>query len=122
AIEGGPAPFSEEEKAIVNARKCFRWRVSGIGSTGDLQFEVHNGSDRILPYLSIGIRGKLWLPKTGPLIGAVYLPVSSIRPGETRTVEHDCYKRQIAPEDTEAFGQPDPEPALLRVYRLGPTH
>lgn len=117
ALENGPPPFTEQEKAIVKARKQFRWRVAGIGSNGNLQFEVHNESNLTLPYLSIGIRGKLRPPKTGPLIGAVYLPVSSIGPGETKAIEHDCYKRLITPEDTEAFELPDPEPEDRDRYR-----
>ena len=55
-IEAGPPPFSALEIAILEARRLFRWRVVGIASNGDLQFEVHNRSNLILPYLSIGIR------------------------------------------------------------------
>ena len=41
-IEKGPSPFSEKEKAIVEARKQFRWRVVGIAPSGDLKFEICN--------------------------------------------------------------------------------
>lgn len=94
----------------MNARRQFSWRVVGIATNGDLQFEVHNGSDLILPYLSVGIRGKLRPPRSGPLNGGVWLPVLNILPGETRMIEKDCYKEVVDPADIEAFGEPDPEP------------
>jgi hypothetical protein len=107
ALQHGPSPFSEQELAIVEARKDFRWRVVGIAPNGDLRFEIHNGSDMILAYLSVGIRGKLRPPKNGPLNGGGHLPVSSIHPGETKIIRHDCYKKLIAPEDTEVFDRTD---------------
>jgi hypothetical protein len=110
AIEHGPPPFTEQELAVVEARKHFRWRVVGIAPNGDLRFEIHNGSDMILPYLFVGVRGKLRPPRNGPLDGGARLPVSSIRPGETKIVEYDCYKQFVAPEDTEVFDLPDPGP------------
>jgi hypothetical protein len=116
AILKGPAPFTEHEKVIVDARKHFRWRLMGVAANEDLQFEVHNGSNLILPYLSIGIRGKLRLPGHGPLIGGAWLPVSSILPGETHLIEKDCYKNLVDPHDVEAFDKPDPEPSLRDQY------
>jgi hypothetical protein len=110
AIEKGPQPFSAQEKAIVEARKRFRWRVVGIALSGDLRFKVHNGSDLVLPFLSIGIRGKLRPPKSGPLNGGIWLPVSSVLPGETQIIEKGCYKNLVDPKDVEAFAEPDPEP------------
>jgi hypothetical protein len=116
AIEHGPPPFTERELALVESRRQFRWRVVGIAPNGDLRFEVHNGSHTILTSLSVGVRGKLRPPKTGPLDGGVYLPVSSIRPGETKIVEHDCYKQFVLPEDAEVFELPDPEPEDREQY------
>jgi hypothetical protein len=110
AIEKGPLPFSERENAIVEARKHFRWKVVGVAPSGDLRFEVHNGSTTTLPYLSVGVRGELRPPKSGPLNGGVWLPVSSIPPGETRIVAKDCYKDLVDPKDVEVFEEPDPEP------------
>src|SRR5690606_32005546 len=81
-IEKGPPPFTEREQAIVEARRKFRWRVAGIAANGDIKFAVHNGSDMVLPFLSIGIRGK-----NGEITGGVWLPVSTILPGETRVIE-----------------------------------
>lgn len=73
AIEAGPPPFSEHKWEIVEARRRFRWRVVGVADNGDLRFEVHNGSDMVLPSLSVGIRGELRPPKEGPLQGGARL-------------------------------------------------
>ena len=110
AIEQGPPPFNAQELAIVNARNRFRWRVIGIAADENLCFEIHNGSEITLPYLSVGIRGRLRPPKSGPLNGGAFLPIGSILPGETKIVEFDCYKKFIAPDETEAFALPDPGP------------
>jgi hypothetical protein len=115
-IEHGPPPFTEQEVAVVEARKRFRWRVVGVAPNGDLRFEIHNGSDMILPYLFLGVRGKLRPPKSGPLDGAARLPVSSIRPGETAIIEYDCYKQFVTPEETEIFEMPDPGPEDREWY------
>lgn len=109
-IEKGPVPFTEHEKAVVEARKQFRWRVVGVAPNEDLRFEVHNGSSLTLPYLSIGVRGQLRPPGKGPLQGGAFLPVGSIRPGETQIVEKDCYKEFLAPQNAEFFVLPDPGP------------
>ena len=116
AVTNGPPPFTQEEQAVVEARKRFRWRVVGIAPNGDLRFEIHNGSDMTLPYFSLGIRGKLRPPKSGPLNGGVYLSVGSIRPRETRIAEHDSHKDLVAPEDVEVFDLPDPEPEDRERY------
>lgn len=104
-IEAGPPPFSDEEQNIVKARRKYQWRVVGIAPNGDIQYEVHNGSDIVLPYLSIGIRKKNGKPK-----GGVWLPVASVMPGQTKVIEKDSYKESLTPDDVEAFEKPDPEP------------
>lgn len=111
AILAGPAPFTEQEQAIVDARKHFTWRVVGVTDNGKLQFEVHNGSRLVLPYLSVGIRHK-----GGAAFGGVKVPVSTILPGQTAIIEHHCYKESHDPHLIEAFPQPDPEPALRDLY------
>lgn len=116
AIEEGPSPFTEHEQAIAEARRHFRWQLVGIAPNEDLRFEIHNGSTMVLPYLSVGIRGKLRPPKTGPLHGGGYLPTATIQPGETGIVEYDCYKQFIAPEDTEVFELPEPGPEDREQY------
>lgn len=101
----GPSPFTDRERSIVEARRKFRWKVVGISDKGDLRFEVHNGSDMVLPRLSVGVHD---LDNT--LVGGVKLDVSKIKPGETAVVEEDCYKALVPPEKIEAFAEPDPEP------------
>ena len=115
-IENGPPPFTEEELAVVEARKRFRWQVVGVAPNGDLRFEVHNGSDMTLPYLFLGVRGKLRPPNSGPLGGGARLPVGSVRPGRTATIEYGCYKKFVAPEDVEVFDLPDPGPEDREYY------
>jgi hypothetical protein len=108
-IETGPVPFSDQENMIVEARRNFRWRVVGISSNGDIQFEVHNKSDIVLPYLSVGIRGKR-RGTSSILEGGVWLPVGSLHPGKTAMIEMDCYKEWVDPQDVVPFEEPDPEP------------
>jgi hypothetical protein len=108
-IEKGPPPFSDQEKRIVEARRKFRWRVLGISNNSDIQFEVHNGSDMVLPFLSVGIRGKR-RGTDGTLNGGVWLPVGTVFPGQTAVIDKDCYKKWVDPRDVEVFEEPDPEP------------
>jgi hypothetical protein len=109
SIENGPLPFNDLEKRIVEARRRFRWRVAGISHNGDIQFEVHNGSDMVLPYLTIGIRGNR-RDSNDTLSGGVWLPVSEVFPGQTAVLEKSCYKEWVDPRDIVAFEEPDPEP------------
>jgi hypothetical protein len=108
-IEEGPLPFSEQEMKIVEARRKYRWRVVGVAENGDLQFEVHNGSDATLPFLTIGIRGKR-RGTDDPLNGGIWLPVGTVLPGQKSMIEKDCYKKWVDPRIVEAFEEPDPEP------------
>ncbi len=110
-IVDGPPPFSPHEIRIREARRLFRWTIVGVSESGDLRFEVTNGSEMSLPFLSIGIRGK-----DGFLQGGAYLPVTDILPGQTKSIDFDCYKKQISPDRVEAFGLPDPEPEDREVY------
>lgn len=101
-----PRPFSKRELGIVGARKLFRWHHLGFADNGDSIFEVSNGSATTLPYLSIGVQGK----GGTKLVGGAWLNVSSIGPGQTGKVEHQCYKEMLAPEAHEFFNTPDPTP------------
>ena len=67
AIESGPDPFTDQERLRVEARQHFQWRRVGISPNEDIRFEIHNGSTTTLPYLSLGVRGTLRMPHTGPL-------------------------------------------------------
>lgn len=116
AIERGPPPFTVHEHAIVEARKQFQWRVVGVAPNEDLLIEVHNGSTMTLPYLSVGLRGKLRPPNSGTSASGAFLPVASILPGESKVIEFDCYKNFVAPEDTEVFELPPPGPEDREQY------
>ena len=104
-IVSGPEPFTASEQAIIEARRCYRWRVAGVTDDDSLLFEVHNGSNTTLHFLSVGIR-----KRDGTPIGGVWLPVSHIRPGMTAVVKKDCYRDRHRPSDIEAFELPDPGP------------
>jgi len=110
-IEKGPPPFSDREKSIVKARRKFLWRVVGIAPNGDLIFQVYNGSQIFLPYLSVGIRHK-----GGEPFGGVKLPVFDLEPGKTKVVQIDCYKDSHDPHKVEAFEEPDPGPEDRDLY------
>lgn len=105
SILRGPDPFTDAELRIVAARRLFSWRRVGSTKDNDVLFEIHNGSRMVLPYLTIGLRGK-----NGPPDGGAWLPVSTIRPGKTVTISFDCYKNIVQPEDVEAFAVSDPCP------------
>lgn len=109
-IVRGPEPFSAQEKDILEARRKYRWEKIGVADNEDIQFEVFNGSNTVLPYLAIGILGQLRPAKSGPLTGGAFLPVSSILPGQSKIIEFDCYKKYVDPKDVETFAEPDPEP------------
>jgi len=107
-----PKPFSKREFGIVEARKLFRWRHLGFTETGDSIFEVSNGSAMTLPYFSIGVQGK----GGTKLVGGARLNVSTIGPGQTGRVEHQCYKEMLASEEHEFFNKPDPTPESREEY------
>jgi hypothetical protein len=110
-IRTGPRPFNEQERIVVEARRRFRLRVAGVAENEDLVFEVHNASGMVLPYLSVGVRDKC-----GEIIGGIWLPVSSVLPGETCIIQKGCYKERHKPEEIEVFLQPDPEPEDRDLY------
>jgi len=110
-IIAGPKPFTEKENQIVNARKLFKWRIVGEAGNGNIIFEVHNCSLLVLPYLTIGIRGK-----NNDFNGAVWLSVSHIKPGEKALIEKDCYKNRFKLDEIEIYTKPDPGPEDRSVY------
>jgi hypothetical protein len=101
----GPHPFTPQEMAVLEARRQFTWQVVGVTPRGEIMYEVTNNSDRRLPFLSIGIRGR-----TGKLQGGVWLPVGHIGPGQTAVVAKETYLGLLDPNDVEAYPLPDPEP------------
>jgi hypothetical protein len=106
----GPAPLTNAERAMLKARKKFRWRIVGVARNQDVRFEVHNGSDLRLEYLTIGIRGKT----IGE--GAIFLPVRSVAPGRTKVITFDCYKQWERPTEIEAFSITDLGPEDRPYY------
>jgi hypothetical protein len=100
-----PNPFTPAEREIVEARRAYSWRWLGTDDDGNYLFEVHNGSRMTLPFYSVGIRDK-----KEDFIGAVWLPVSDVKPGSTAVIKHEGYKEYIERENIEAFALPDPEP------------
>ena len=101
----GPKPFSEEEEAIVAARRQFKWRLLGVSDDSLCRFEVENNSSRTLPYLSIGVRSR-----DGRVSGRVWLPVAQLPPGTKVVITKECYKGVMSPEELEAFPLEDPGP------------
>jgi hypothetical protein len=111
-IVRGPEPLTPFERQIVEARRRYRWRATGVTKNGDIEFEVHNGSEMVLPYLSIGIDDE-----DGVLGGGgAFLPVGKIKPGETRIIAFDCYKDIVPPERIKPFALPDPGPEDRAFY------
>jgi hypothetical protein len=110
-IVAGPPPFTAREKAIVAARKRFQWQVVGIHANGNLLFEVRNGSDLVLPFLSIGIRSK-----DRSFEGRVWLPMHRLSPEAKLVIQQDCYKDQLPAVNVEAYVLPDPEPEDREEY------
>jgi hypothetical protein len=104
-IVAGPAPFTLQEQRIIEARKKFPWRVVGITPNQEFVIEVHNGSEMVLPYLSIGVRRK-----DGSPFGGIFLPVAHIHPGQTAIVAHDAYANVLPPSEVKLVPAPDPEP------------
>lgn len=115
ALENGPPPFNDQEKQILAARRRFRCRIVGTSTNGDIRFEVHNGSDLVLPFLTIGIRGKQ-RDTDSTLEGGAWIPVGSVLPGQTAVIEKGCYKKLVDPQDVMAFVKPDPEPEDRNGY------
>jgi hypothetical protein len=109
-IVAGPQPLTAEERAMLAARKKFKWKVVGIAKNGDVKFQVTNASKLVLPYLSIGLRGKT----IGE--GGAFLPVGSIRPGQTKIVQFDCYKDVEPPDEIVAFAITDLGPEDRNHY------
>lgn len=105
-------PFSDKQLRIVAARRKFVWRHTGFAENGDAVFEVFNGSDMRLPYLSIGVQGR----GGTRLIGGVWLDVASIEPGSSGIVQRDCYKDQLLQDEVECFSKEDPTPETRDRY------
>lgn len=116
AIEAGPKPFSSDELKIIEARRNFDVDIAGTTSSGAKLFFVKNRAKMVLPFLSVGIQARFRESDTEWLHGGVWLPVASIRPGESGTVEKDCYASLVLPETVEIALRPDPKPEDRDYY------
>lgn len=104
-IVAGPPAFSPVEQQIVDARRLYQWKRVGIQANGDIAIEVSNGSTLSLPFLTVGVEAT-----TGNFNGRVWLPIADIAPGESKSVFHDCYKRQLPRESVRLVDLGDPAP------------
>lgn len=111
AIVRGPEPFSAEEKKIIEARRLIRWNVLRIDPDGHHVFEISNGSQIVLPVLTLGVRSK-----DRRLNGGVYLKIGHVGPGQSSIVVAGCYKGLVAPSEIEIFSLPDPQPEDREFY------
>ena len=100
AVCRGPEPFTDDERRIAEARPAYTCRIIGIAKNKNIRFEVHNGSNTTIRYLTIGIN------HNSEPFGAVFLPVGKIRPGKTAAIEFDCYKDMIPPAEVTIFEYP----------------
>jgi hypothetical protein len=98
-------PFSAREQRIVEERRKFAWRHVGISAAGDAIIEIVNQSSLRLPYLSIGVRGR-----GKDFLGGLWLDVARLEPGMSVTLERECYRKLLLPEEVEFFETPDPAP------------
>ena len=103
-ITSGPRPFSRREQKIVEARRHFKWRIVRKSEAG-YEFEIQNNSDVVLPYLSLRVRAR-----DSSFEGGIWLPVSSIRPGQSAIVRHPGYSDTKLTRDVEFTSLPDPQP------------
>lgn len=118
-IKAGPRPFTGREWALVEARELVEWRMMGIADNGDAILKIHNGSDLVLPRLTIGIRGPLRPGRGQPgqtMQGIGRVPIHDIRPGMTAEVTYDCYKDFIDPAKVEVYRIPAPGPEDRQLY------
>lgn len=104
----GPAPFTPEELAILEARRQFRWKVVGIDQDCTLHLEVFNGSNRRLAYIGLGVHGT----RRGVWLGLAFR-VDHIQPGTIGRVRHDgLHCLGLKPDEIELFDEeeePGPE-------------
>jgi hypothetical protein len=116
-VLAGPAAFTAEQQRLVEARKLFGWTLVGFDAAGDAMVEIANRSTHSLPYLTIGVRDRSGVV----LLGAVWLEVSRIGPGQTGLVSKDCYKDRISSDELVLFDLPEPIPEKRDLYwEFGP--
>lgn len=111
AIVKGPPPFSPEEQAILDARRGHQWRWVETTATGNVVLELTNGSERALPFYSVGVRSM-----KRDVNGTLRVPTQDLAPGQTRRYERECYNQLIPRDQLELFTLPDPGPEDRESY------
>lgn len=103
-IVAGATPFTDHELRLIDAMELFEFQRVGVAKNGDMQIQIWNGSDLWLSRLTIDVRAP------GRLEGTIHVDVSEIGPGQSKIVEHDCYKSMVAADSVELLRKPRPEP------------
>jgi hypothetical protein len=111
AILRGPAPFTEEERRVIAARRAIDWAALGPDNQGNQLFRVTNTGVQTVNWLTLGVRSK-----DRTLNGAVALDVSAVGPGQTATLARGCYRDLVRPEELEVFALPEPQPEDRDYY------
>lgn len=82
----GPRPFTDEERAIVQARHQFEWELvdSRVPSLPTLC--IHNRSERRLPFMTLNFHANVPELFIQNLHGGIYIPIDNIMPGKSGVV------------------------------------
>lgn len=103
AILKGARPFTRQEQEVLAARRKFEVVLEGIEPDERLRLRIRNGSERTLPCLTYGVRAP-------DLIGALFLNVADLAPGQTKTLCVHAYREQVDPRELELhLDEPAPE-------------
>lgn len=103
ALLKGARPFTRQEQAVIEARRKFEVVLEGIEPDERLRLRIRNGSERTLPCLTYGVRAP-------DLIGALFLNVADLAPGQTKTICVHAYRDQVDPRAIELhLDEPAPE-------------
>lgn len=107
----GATPFTQDELAIVSARRQFQVELVDFDIGNRWRFKIHNASNRYLKFLSIGI-----LHRNQKLEGGLWIPVAHISPGSTEIVAVEGYDGFASPDDVQLKRLPDPDPEERDIY------
>ncbi len=115
-ILNGPKPFTDEEEAIVKARRLFQWHVVEFDKNRNVKIAVKNNSNLVLPYLTIGMKIKKSTQDSQVWQSGIYLNVSDIQPGQERILDHQINQEIFTPDNTEFFQLAEPLPEERQEY------
>lgn len=111
-VLNGPISFNEIELRIIKARKEFSFSLLGFTETGDARILVKNQSQMSLPYLTIGVA----VQAAEQHMQRCWLPVNDLKPGESRILDVDLYKKFMPRDSIKLFELPDPEPEDRDIF------